>query len=96
LGGVQTHGRGLTVPQYAMPMTPEQEAALAAMPRLEGCILNLFYVPPKERNHLEGQWRQWCGQHPRHLWPDWLTEWAQYRKSGHVPRHVRDFREAPP
>lgn len=76
---------------YAIPMTSEQEAALAAMPKLEGGVVNLFFVPVRERARLEAEWREWCRVHPRSLWPDWLNAWGEYRKSGQVPGYVGRF-----
>jgi hypothetical protein len=78
---------------YSMPMTSEQEAALAAMPKLEGAVVNLFFVPPRLRPGLEDQWREWCRAHPRSLWPEWLVAWGEYRKSGQAPGYVGRFEE---
>ena len=62
---------------YRLAFTDEQAEARASMPRnADGFIVNLFYLPPKERATLEPKWREWARTHPRALWPDWLVSWA--------------------
>ena len=51
-----------------MPKTPD------------GLVISLFYLPPRLLPAMEPQWTQWIAEHPRHLWPNWATAWAEHRR----------------
>ena len=64
---------------YQIPLTHEQVAARLSMPKTpEGYVMSLLYVPPRAayRAAYELAWREWLSKHPRHLWPNWVEQFA--------------------
>ena len=64
------------------PLTDEQLSIEKTMPRSPfGQIVNPFYV-----SHLSwgpryiAAFGEWCRQHPRSKWPDWLVEFVEHRR----------------
>ena len=60
------------------------EATLAAyqsMPTTaQGHVVSLLYLEQREALRMEGLWREWCRQTPRHLWPTWLERWPDHKR----------------
>jgi hypothetical protein len=70
---------------YKPPLTIEEHAAYLSMPKTQaGVVVSLFYVPKEELSELQAAWRVWLANHPRHLWPNWVTAWAATRKADHA------------
>ena len=66
---------------YSIPMKPEELEAYLTMPKTpEGLVISLFYLPPWLVPRMEPLWLKWIAEHPRHLWPNWATAWAEHRR----------------
>ena len=74
---------------YRTPFTPEEHAAYLSMPQTaDGHVMNLFFVPPGQRDAMEGQWREWARGRAKHLYPNWFDDWARFKEAGSVPQYV--------
>jgi hypothetical protein len=71
----------MKIKRYNVPLTDEQKAARETMPKtVAGSIVALQYLNDKTAMAMEPAWREWCGKHPRRLWPDFLDSWADDKR----------------
>ena len=66
---------------YKLPLSHEQIEARARMPLYRGYIVALDYVHERDVPHQEGLWRDFCRETSKHLWPAWLTGWADRKRA---------------
>jgi hypothetical protein len=79
--------------KYQTPLSEDEAHALASMPRTaDGFVISLFFVPREQRDALEAEWREWAKAKPKHLWPVWFDEWAEFRRSGVAPHYAQSCR----
>ena len=56
-------------------------AAHNSMPKTQkGHVVALQYLEKREALQMEDEWRAWCKQTPRELWPTWLDRWADFKR----------------
>jgi hypothetical protein len=59
-----------------------EEVKAPPMPRdVYGCVVSLFYTPPKYLAQQEAAWREWCSKAPKAAWPEWIERWSAKRKA---------------
>lgn len=67
--------------RYLPPLTGEKLAAYQSMPKLSGCVMNLFQIEDEvKRERYEAAWREWATGRDRSTWPEWLERWASEKK----------------
>ena len=66
--------------EYRLPLSSEQAAARLRMPLYRGYVVALDYVADHDVAAQEGLWREWCRTTEKHLWPLWLTGWADRKR----------------
>jgi hypothetical protein len=64
-----------------MNLTSDRMLARLTMPTTkDGYVVSLFYVPARDVEAYEVEWRAWLAKNPRRLWPAWVDAWAEHRK----------------
>lgn len=63
------------------PWSTEVHQAYLSMPKnINGYVIAMQYLEPREALRMEPQWREWCSKHPKNLWPLWLFRWKDHKR----------------